>query len=392
MTIRRIRYLIFMKDVLIISISSFGGPQAHFALLLRRMVIKRGYLSEEDLIELNALCQLLPGPTSTQTITAIGYKVGGAKLAYITLLMWILPAFCIMTTIGIVMSFFDQMEISTEFTKYILPMAVGFVAYAAFIISSKVIKNYQGVGIMIISAMVGFMLRSPYAFPVLMIGGGLATAIKFNKHPIKDKRPVNVNWSNFILWAGVLIFVATLGHYTGLDHIRLFENFYRNGSLIFGGGQVLIPLLYTEFVEFKQFLTQDEFLTGYAAVQAVPGPVFSFTSYVGALSMREYGIAGEILGAFLATTGIFLPGTFFIFFTIKFWDQLKQYRIVRASLEGVSAASAGMVVAAAFILFEPIDATFINMAVIVSTFALLMYTRLPPPFIILAGLLSGFIF
>jgi chromate transporter len=169
------------------------------------------------------------------------------------------------------------------------------------------------------------------------------------------------------------------------------ENFYRNGSLIFGGGQVLIPLLYTEFVEFKDYLSSEEFLTGYAAVQAVPGPVFSFTSYIGALSMREYGIGGEILGSVIATVGIFLPGTFFIFFVIKFWDQLKKFRIVRASIEGINAASSGMVIAAAFLLFQPLDANLLNMGMIIATFLALMFTKIPPPFIILAGLLAGFL-
>jgi chromate transporter len=154
---------------------------------------------------------------------------------------------------------------------------------------------------------------------------------------------------------------------------------------------VLIPLLYTEFVEFKHYLTSEEFLTGFATVQAVPGPVFSFTAYIGALSMREYGTFGEILGSVLATIGIFLPGTFFIFFVIRFWDQLKKYRIVRASLEGINAASAGMVIAATFLLFQPLEPDFINMAMIISTFLLLMFTKIPSPFIILAGLIAGFI-
>ena len=89
-----------MKDVLIISVGAFGGPAAHLAMLLKKMVKERAYLTEEDLMELNALCQILPGPTSTQTITAIGYKIGGPLLAYLTLMVWLIPAFCIMTTVG----------------------------------------------------------------------------------------------------------------------------------------------------------------------------------------------------------------------------------------------------------------------------------------------------
>ena len=375
----------------IISIGAFGGPSAHLAMLLKKMVKERAYLTEEDLIELNALCQILPGPTSTQTITAIGYKIGGPILAYLTLMVWLIPAFCIMTTVGILMSHFDEMDKSVEFTKIIQPMAVGFVAYAAYTISAKIVKTYEAGAIMIISAILSFMLKSPYVFPVLLLGSGALTAIKFNEQPREPHKKLKVDWSNFILWVVVFLVIAVVGHFTKILPIRLLENFYRNGSLIFGGGQVLIPLLYTEFVEFKHYLSSEEFLTGFAAVQAVPGPVFSFTSYIGTLSMREYGIFGEILGGVLATVGIFLPGTFFIFFVIKFWDQLKKYRIVRASLEGINAASSGMVIAATFLLFQPLEPDFINMAMIISTFLVLMFTKIPPPFIILVGLIAGFL-
>jgi len=193
------------------------------------------------------------------------------------------------------------------------------------------------------------------------------------------------------LWGTVFIGIALLGHFTQERHILLFENFYRNGSLVFGGGQVLIPLMYTEFVEFKGYLTREEFLTGWSAVQAVPGPVFSFCSYVGAVSMREYGILGEVLGSILATVGIFLPGTFLIFFTIRFWEELKKYRVIKASLEGISAASAGMVIAATFILFEPIEHDLLNTGIIVITFMVLMFTKVRYPYIILAGLVMGII-
>ena len=389
--VRKIRYIIFLRDVLFLSVGAFGGPQAHLALYLDRLVRKRGYLTEEELIELNALCQVLPGPTSTQTLTAVGYKIGGPNLAYLTLLMWVLPAFILMTTFGLMISYFSETGISTDFTKFIQPMAVGFVAYAAFIISFKVIKTYEASAIMIISAILSYMVKSPYLLPFLLLAGGAITAIKYKAHPREEKKKLKINWSNFLLWLGVLLSLALLGHVTQFKAIKLFENFYRNGSLIFGGGQVLIPLLYTEFVEFKEYLSSEEFLTGYAAVQSVPGPVFSFTSYIGALSMREYGIGGEILGGFLATVGIFLPGTFFIFFVYGFWEQLKKYRIVKASLEGINAASSGMVASATFLLFEPIEPAFINLFFLIGTFCLLMFTKIPSPLIILTGLLLGLV-
>jgi chromate transporter len=201
-----------------------------------------------------------------------------------------------------------------------------------------------------------------------------------------------IEWSNFILFGLVLILAAVLGSITKWRAILLFENFYRNGSLVFGGGQVLIPALYTEFVEFKKYLNSEEFLSGYALLQALPGPVhFAFTPYIGALAMRKYGIGGQILGSLAGTAGIFLPGTFLIFFVIRFWNELKKYRVVKASLEGINAVSSGMVCAAAILLFHPVESSMLNIGIVVATFCLLLWTKIPPPFIIIFGLLLGLV-
>jgi len=388
---KRVRYYIFLRDVLVLAVTAFGGPQAHIALLFERMVEKRAYLSEEDLIELNALCQILPGPTSTQTITAIGFKIGGPNLAYLTLLVWMTPAVVIMTSAGIIMSQLRANDMSIEFTKFIQPMAVGFVAFAALRIALKVVKTKTAVIILIFSAVASFIFNSPYAFPTILLVSGAFTALKFKKQPIEEKDKIKIQWANFVLWAGVFLGAAALGGITQSLPVRLFENFYRSGSLIFGGGQVLIPFLYTEFVEFKHYLTSEEFLSGYAMVQSVPGPVFSFCAYIGSLSMRSYGTGGEILGAVVASLGIFLPGTFLIFFVVRFWEGLKKYRIVKASLEGINAASSGMVAAAAILMFLPLETSILNVALTISTFCLLQFTRIPAPLIIVGGLAAGFL-
>lgn len=391
MSIRRVRSIIFLKDVFILSFTAFGGPQGHFGMFLDMFVNKRAYLTEEDLIELFALCQVLPGPTSTQTITSLGYKIGGANLAYLTLLVWMLPAVSLMTAMAILVSSAQEMEISLEFLRFIEPMAVGIVAYSSYRIASKVVSTKMGFALMIISAVASFLLKTPYAFPTLIILGGLATTWKYKRQPIEEKEKIKINFANLILWISVLILAAVLGGITQFQHIKLFENFYRNGSLIFGGGQVLVPLLYTEFVEFKKFITSDEFIHGYGMVQAIPGPTFSFSAYVGALSIDSMGIGGRILGAIMAALGIFLPGTFLIFFIIRFWEQLKKYRIVKASLEGVNAVSAGMVIAAAFLIMVPMEALPINYFLMIATVAMLHFTKIPTPFIILGGLILGIV-
>jgi chromate transporter len=352
------------------------------------MVRKRRYLTEEELIELNALCQILPGPTSTQTITAIGFRIGGPNLAYLTLLIWILPAVTLMTLAAILISNFQEKNALT-FTRYIQPMAVGFVVYAAYRIVVKTVRSKTAAILMIASAIISYVANSPYAFPIILLTSGLITAFKYKSQPIEEKEGIRIQWSNFILWAGVFILAAALGGITQYKPILLFENFYRSGSLIFGGGQVLIPFLYTEFVDFKEYLSSEEFLTGYAIGQSVPGPVFSFTAYIGSLSMRQEGITGELLGSLAATAGVFLPGTFLIFFVIRFWDQLKRYRIVRASLEGINSASAGMVASAAVLMFLPLTPNLLNFSLTIGTFLLLQFTRIPAPLIIFGGILAG---
>lgn len=392
--VRRVKYYLYLKDVLLLSVTAFGGPQAFLAMVLDIMVKKRRYISENDLWELNALCQVLPGPTSTQTIAAVGYRVGGPPLAYLSLLVWVLPATVLMISAALLINFLQENTVgSLDFAKFIQPMAIGYIIFAAKVTVGKMIKTTEAAVLMMIAAFVAFFYNSPFIFPVMLVIGGIITSLNYRRQPITTEEPkLNIQWSNFFLWAGVLIFAALLGHYTRLLPIRLFENFYRNGSLIFGGGQVLVPYLFTEFVEFKNYLNSEEFLTGYAISQSVPGPTFSISSYIGSLAMREYGIMGMVTGGLIAAMGIFLPGTFLIFFVIRFWDELKKYRPVRAALEGINAVSCGMLIAAAYLLFEPLDNNLFNIIAIVGTFFLLQYSKIPSPLIIVLGVIAGVAF
>jgi chromate transporter len=400
-----------------LAVTTFGGPQAHLAHFHKVLIDKRNYLTEDELMEINSLCQVLPGPTSTQTLTAIGFKLGGPNLAYLTLLVWMLPAVIIMTAAALVMSNIGEKNLSIEFTRFIQPMAVGFVSYGAWVITQKTVKTKTGIALMTVAAILSYLFQTPFIFPAIIFGAGFITAFKYRAQPKEQKQRLKIDWSNFLLWGGTLIFAAILGGVTKALPVKLFENFYRNGSLVFGGGQVLAPLLYTEFVEVKDekeketkaaklkikikkhyapkpyhhLLSDEEFLSGYAVAQALPGPIFSFSAYIGALSSRDYGIGGEIVGAIMSALGIFLPGTFLIFFVIRFWDSLKQYRPIRASLEGITAASAGLVAASAVIMFQPLENTLINFGFTIATFFLLAFTRIPAPLIIVGGLMLGFI-
>ncbi|MBN3521488.1 chromate efflux transporter [Algoriphagus lutimaris] len=394
MSVKKVRYYLFLKDILTLSLTAFGGPQAFLAMLLERMVKVRGYVTEEELWELNALCNMLPGPSSTQLISAIGFRVGGPNLAYLALIVWIMPATILMTGAAILISFLQENTPGAlNFARFIQPMAIGFIIFAAQKTIGKMVQSTEAMVLMLMSAFISFFYSSPYIFPVLLVIGGVSTSIKYKKQPKLEKdAPLKIEWSNFYLWAGVLILAAVLGGITKSNAIVLFENFYRNGSLIFGGGQVLVPYLYTEFVDFKHFLSSEEFLTGYAISQGVPGPTFSIASYVGALSMRDGGTLGFIIGGLVGAGGIFLPGIFLIFFVIRFWDRLKVYRPVRAALEGVNAVSCGMLIAAAYLLFEPLDANGMNIFFILATYSMLQFTKISSPAIIAGGVCLGIIY
>ena len=391
MSIRTIRYVVFLKDALSLSLTSFGGPQVLLAMLLELMVTKRRYIQEEELWELNALCTMLPGPSATQLICAIGFRVGGPRLAYLTLVVWILPATVAMILAAILIHFLQENSPNAlGFAKYIQPMAIGFLIFAAQKTIQKMIKTPEATVLLLLSAFVSFFYSSPYIFPILLLLGGLSTSLKYKNQPkVEEDKSLHVKWSNFYLWGGVLILAALGGAFTKYQPLLLFENFYRNGSLIFGGGQVLIPYLYTEFVGFKQFLSSEEFLTGYALSKGIPGPTFSISTYIGALSMREFGLLGFVVGGLIATAGIFLPGIFLIFFVIRFWDQLKLYRPVRAALEGINAVSCGMLIAAAYLLFEPLEANALNIFFILGTYSLLQFTKISSVYIISGGIVLG---
>jgi len=402
MSVKRFRYIVFLKDIALLSLTSFGGPHAHIAHFEKRLVSGRKYLTAEELSEVNALCQVLPGPTSTQTLSAIGYKLGGARLAYLTLLVWSMPSIIFMTAAGLLIGHYQSRELSIAFTRFIQPMAVGFVAYAAYTISLRTINTKTGLGLMLLAAGSAFYFRTPFVFPAILLFSGIATSFKYKSQPKAEKQKMDIRWNNFLLWAGVLILAAVLGGLTKSLPIRLFENFYRNGSLVFGGGQVLTPMLYTEFVEYakpfaggtpKPYVETEAFLSGLGIAQSLPGPIFSFASYLGVLAMngRGFGIGGEITGAIFSAAGVFLPGTFLIFFMIRVWDVLKKYRPIRASLEGITAANAGLVACAALLLFLPLEFNLMNSGLAVATFCVLAFTRVPSWILIPAGLILGFI-
>jgi chromate transporter len=386
---RKIRFFIFLKDVFFLSLTCIGGPQSHFLFFIRRLVNYRKYLTEAELLELQALCSILPGPTSTQTLTAIGYKLGGKNLAYLTLLVWISPACIIMAGVAISLNFIEQ-GVLERLTQFIRPMAVAFVIFAATSISVKSIDSKTSFTLMITAIVLGYYFRSPYLAPGVILFSGLIAATKYRRQNKIERSKFSFDFSDLISWGMLFLTLVFIGTVSQSLPIRLFENFYRNGSLAFGGGHILKPLLFNEFVEFKKYLSADQYLSGIAISEIVPGPTFSIASYVGALSMHSEGLSGQVLGAFVASLGIFLPGIFMIFFTIKIWENLKKYRGIRASLEGVNAATIGLTFAAGISLFMPMSHSYKDIFTVIITLLLLYIEKIPSYAIIIFGILAGY--
>ncbi|MCZ2474411.1 chromate transporter [Aquirufa ecclesiirivi] len=386
---RKPKHVEFLWDVLVLAMTSFGGVQVHIALFLKKLVKEKGYLTEDELFEIQALCSFLPGPTSTQMITAIGYKRGGANMAYLTLIAWISPAVFVMTLAAFGMTYLRNREI----IQFVTPVGIGLIIQAGWIMAKKFLRAPMYILIFLFTVAIGLYIQSPFIFPVLLLLGGLISSLNFKDFPRQNKHKMIIPWANFHLFWGFALFLAVLGHFTDYYPIRIFENFYRNGSLVFGGGQVLVPVLFTEFVEFKHLIREDDFLTGMTLSQTLPGPVFALTSYLGVLLMKDYGILGALTGSVIGALGIFLPGTFLIFFVYRIWGQLKQYRFIRASLPGIQSVSVGLTIVAVYTFIHPmiLQANFIGFGIVIVTFLVAQMTKLPPIALFVIALLAGII-
>jgi chromate transporter len=412
-----LRHLPFLRTVFLHSITAFGGPQAHIGMMMKNFVQQTPYITKEELMEYNAFCQLLPGASSTQTLTLIGYKRGGVPLAIITLLIWILPACMLMGALSFLLEYIDKRQIGTDIFKFIAPMAVGFLAYAAFVAFPLAIKNTITWVIMIAgAALVYFLFGKPWVIPMVIILAGIVTNFSQKRIPQTELKPRKIKWWNFWLFGIIFIVAAFLSERSRIDNwdnrkpINLFENTYRMGSFVFGGGQVLIPMMYEQWSvrpEEKAVqinnpkaiqIDEEDILTGMGIVRAVPGPVFSIASFTGGMAMKEGGKKMQLLGCLIGMIAIFLPSALLVLFFFPIWSNLKKYAAVYRSLEGINAAVVGIMIASTFYIMRDISAlqldtkTFVNMGVMLGTFVVLSFTKLPPPFIVLGCLGLGYLF
>jgi len=404
-----LRHIPFLKAVFLHSVTAVGGPQAHIAMMMRTFVQQTPYLTAEELLEYNAFCNLLPGASSTQTLTLIGYKRGGVSLAVLTLIVWILPASFLMGVFSFAIQYIDQ-----RFLRFIPAMAVGFLAYASVMAFGVSIKSTITWIIMAACIVVTYLLfHFPGVFPLLIVLSGAVTNISQKRIPQKEVKPKKIKWINIWLFAFLFLLAggvseaARKNDWPNRKPINLFENTYRMGSLVFGGGHVLMPLMYEQFsvrpaaVKMKNKnvvqIDKEDMMTGIGIVRVMPGPVFSIASFTGGMALKDGGVGMQILGCVIGTVGIFLPSALLVLFFFPIWSNLKKYAVIYRSLEGVNAAVVGIMIAATFFIMKDISLldgkmnSIMNIAVITGTFLLLQFTRVVSPIIVAACLLLGYL-
>ncbi|MEO6357996.1 MAG: chromate transporter [Ferruginibacter sp.] len=413
-----LRHIPFLKSVFLHSVTAFGGPQGHLGMVMKTFVEKRRDVTKEELMEYVSFCQMLPGASSTQTLTLIGYKRGGIPLAVATLIIWILPACTLMGILSFVVTKIGTTNLQTGLFQFIQPMAIGFLAYAAVKTFGISVTNLITRIIMVSATLITFLLfKTPWVFPALIILGGITTNFSSNRIPEKEKiRPRQIRWTN--IWLFVLIFLiagylsetARKQEWQDRKAYNLFENFYRFGSFVFGGGDVLIPMMLDQYVvrpTAPKFVNggqniiridKSELLTGAGIVRAIPGPVFSIASYTGGIALKRQGPKKQLLGCVIGSIGIFLPSALLVLFFFPVWQNLKKFIVVYRALEGINAVVVGLISGSTLYLLKDVSligfntVTISNVAVIAGTFATLTFSRIPAPVIVLACLLLGWIF
>jgi chromate transporter len=385
------RAIIFLRDIFLVTITSFGGPQGHLAIMHNILVKKRKYFTEEELLEVNALCQMLPGPASTQTIVMLSQKKGGTLLAIFALLIWILPGTVCMSLLVAMFSLFEYRSLPTDFLIFIQPMAVGIIAYAGFNMCQKILKQQRDWFIMLGACIISILINSPWVFPLVIIAGG--TISNLGKHPDLTLRTPSekIDWRNSYvsigLLVGIFIAVGIAALITKNKPVVLTENFYRFGTITFGGGNVLVPVMFEQFVKHRHYLT-----SGLAVSQALPGPSFAFAAFAGGMALRDMGAPFPLIGCIIGTVAIFLPGALMAFIIYPVWRYVKNSPAVYKSLQGINAAAVGLVLAAAIILYSNIELHVVNIFVVIAAFCLLQYTRIKAPVLVLLALIAGIIY
>eukprot|EP00980_Cylindrotheca_fusiformis_P000820 scaffold212_cov72-Cylindrotheca_fusiformis.AAC.1 len=352
---------------------AFGGPQAHVAILRDHLVVQRDWLDEEQFTELFAIGQGLPGPTSTQLVISTALSRAGPLGGLMAFFLWNLPGLIVLTTCGVLLAEFIEDPNNPPFWLVGLPpAAISLVFKAAYAFAQKL--DSLGVCLSLFSCLIAILINnddrirpdaSQWVFPTTLAVGGLITFVDHKRaNPWSTYSSPSQGWDRdsdetirrigIPLWVGglilcsyiaILVLVIVLVDVYEVENVYLeiFEKMYRIGSIIFGGGQVVLPMLQDEVV--PRWMTDETFLQGLGLAQSMPGPLFNFASYLGAVYQG-------VPGALVAYLGLFGPGVILIFAVVPFWAQLRRFTAFKATLKGVNATAIGLVMAACVILWE----------------------------------------
>ncbi len=376
-----------------LGLTSFGGPIAHIGFFHQEYVVNRRWLSERRFSDLVALCHFLPGPTSSQVGIAVGITRGGLLGGLLAWIAFTAPSAAILIAFGFGVTEFDNL-LEGSWLNGLKIAAVAVVAQALWGMSTSLAPDNTRATIAIISAIA--ILLSPIAFTiviVILIVGAYGW-VRF--HHYVDEPPTEDNTYAIPKTLGItfalLFFLLLIGlplirvFLDDIDILNIFDGFFRSGSLVFGGGHVVLPTLESETVA-NGWLTAEQFIAGYGASQAIPGPLFTFSAYLG--SVMNIG-PGGIPGALIALIAIFLPSFLLVIAILPFWNQLSQANNVRAALVAINAAVVGILAAA---LFDPVWTSSIkepqDFALAAAAFGLLMFWKLPSWLVVILCAVAG---
>lgn len=372
-----------------LGLTSFGGPVAHLGYFHEEYVVRRGWVDERRYADLLALCQFLPGPASSQ----VGIAVGTVRAGYLGgLLAWAgftMPSALALIAFALLIGNLDVAD--AGWLHGLKLAAVAVVAQAVWGMARTLATGRERATIAILAAVA--VLAWPAAVTqvlVIVLGAALGWVLfrdeggtAVGDAPI-IRRGRAIAWLS--LWGVGLFGLPVLAASLDVQPLNILDSFYRTGSLVFGGGHVVLPLIEQEVVP-PGWVDRDTFIAGYGAAQAVPGPLFTFAAYLGAaFQPAPNGVAGGLL----ALVAIFLPSFFLVWGVLPFWDRLRSVPAVRSALVGVGAAVVGILGAALYdpvwtsAIFEPLD-----VALALAAFGLLVAWKAPPWLVVLLAAAGG---
>jgi chromate transporter len=381
-----------LRVALGLGLTSFGGPVAHTAYFRREYVERRRWLDEAAFGELVALCQSLPGPASSQLGIAIGTLRAGLAGGIAAWLGFTLPSAVAMLGFALVA---NAADVATSPWVHGLALAsVAVVAHAVLLMRRALAPDPVRRLIAVAAMAVGLAWMTPVT-PLVVIAGGAAVGLVVVRARAEAGRPAapqipsigrgvtrRTGLVALALFAALLVGLPVLRSITGWQVIAVADVFYRAGATVFGGGHVVLPILHEPVVA-GGWLDENRFLAGYGAAQAVPGPLFTFAGYLGALVSAG---PGGIPGALVALVAIFLPGFLLVLVALPFWDAIRRSGVVRRALAGTGASVVGLLAAA---LYEPVWRSAVaspaDAVLALAGLGALAVLRVPPLAVVLAA-------